>query len=585
MAKRHTSIQLYSETNTSPQKIYDIKLGSVYSVNNDYNNGIYFDLSGATDLYSFFLNHTDEKKFLINNCYAAEIEVSFHYDENTKYYSDIEMTQELPFISVNLYIWSNTAKTVYAKLYSVNLLPPVYYTVGDLPNTTGSQIVAPFFVWDNRDDINYSNNNYECNNLCLIGKPYRYEFITENEKYIHYVSEEGKIFNRQTKENIINQNPLIAEVIPGYMFSFYTTYAAYFPYTLWRYIFIYYSELTQIPDHNDTDKQKPISWEYPIGPGGPSEPGGGDGDQDDPSDPVPIDDIIDGLSSDFVKLYKITKANLTALSEYMLKDDFLTNIKKLYADPMDAIISLNTFPINASGTAGVITTSGVSTGISAVQINNSIIDIDCGTVALKEYWGSFLDYETKISLFLPYVGIQSISTDDFMNDIIHVVYRVDLLSGGFVVFVKNSKGIVHQTTGNMAYHMPVTSIDYSRMYSALITGAVGIAGNAATGNAAGAITGTMSTIQNFHPQIQMSGNFGGNTGICSNKKPYLIIERPVPNVPANYSSIKGNTSNVTVTLGSCSGFTQISDMQIKYISATDAEKEKILSLLTSGVYF
>ena len=340
--------------------------------------------------------------------------------------------------------------------------------------------------------------------------------------------------------------------------------------------------MTNISDHDDLEKQKPISWEYPIGPGGPSEPGGGDGDQDDPSDPIPIDDIIDGLSSDFVKLYKITKANLTALSEYMLKDDFLTNIKKLYADPMDAIISLYTFPINATGTAGVITTSGVSTGINAVQINNSIIDIDCGTVALKEYWGSFLDYETKISLFLPYVGIQAISTDDFMNDIIHVVYRVDLLSGGFVVFVKNSKGIVHQTAGNMAYHMPVTSIDYSQMYSALITGAVGIA---ATGNAAGKITGTMSTIQNFHPQIQMSGNFGGNTGICSNKKPYLIIERPVPNVPANYSAIKGNTSNVTVTLGNCSGFTQISDMQIKYISATDAEKEQILSLLKSGVYF
>ena len=83
----------------------------------------------------------------------------------------------------------------------------------------------------------------------------------------------------------------------------------------------------------------------------------------------------------------------------------------------------------------------------------------------------------------------------------------------------------------------------------------------------------------------MNGNFGGNTGICSNKKPYLIIERPVPNVPENYSEIKGNTSNVSVMLGNCSGFTQISDMQIKHIAATDAEKEKILNLLSSGVYF
>ena len=51
------------------------------------------------------------------------------------------------------------------------------------------------------------------------------------------------------------------------------------------------------------------------------------------------------------------------------------------------------------------------------------------------------------------------------------------------------------------------------------------------------------------------------------------------------ATFKGNTSNVTVKLGDCSGFTQISDMQIKYISATDSEKTQILNLLTSGVYF
>lgn len=603
MATKHTSIKLYSEKDISPQKIYSIKLGKVYSVNNDYNNGIYFNLDNATDLYNFFLDHPDEN-FLINNCDAAEIRITHTYNEDNKLYSDIDMTQEIPVINFNLYIWKNNAKTVYAKGYFVDLLPPIYYTSGGTPKTTGSELVAPFFVWDDRDDINFSKNNYVCNNLCMIGKPYRYEVLTANKKYIHYISEKGKKFNGGKQETVINPNPLIVEVIPGFMFSYYATYAAYFPYTVWRYIFIYYSELTDISDHDDSEKQEPSQWEYPNGPGGPSKPGGGDGDQEDTSDPIIEDDIIEGLSSDFVKLYKITKANLTALSEYMLQDDFLTNIKKLYADPMDAIISLNTFPINATGTAGVITTSGVSTGINAVQINNSIIDIDCGKISMKEYWGSFLDYETKISLFLPYVGIQPISTDDFMNDIIHVVYRVDLLSGGFVVFVKNSKGIVHQTTGNMAYHMPVTSIDYSRMYASLITGAVGLSGAAVTGGASiaaaktakaafaakealagSAITTGANTMQNFHPQIQMSGNFGGNTGICSNKKPYLIIERPVPNVPDNYSAIKGNTSNVTVKLGDCSGFTQISDMQIKYISATDAEKTQILNLLTSGVYF
>ena len=103
MPKKHTSIKLYSETDTSPQKIYDIKLGSVHSVSDDYNNGIYFNLDGATDLYNFFLNHPNEK-FLINNCEGLEIEVSsIDHNEyyNAYYYSDAEMTQKIPIINIS----------------------------------------------------------------------------------------------------------------------------------------------------------------------------------------------------------------------------------------------------------------------------------------------------------------------------------------------------------------------------------------------------------------------------------------------------------------------------------------------------
>ena len=598
MATKHTTIKLYSEKDISPQKIYSLSCGSCASIGNDFNNGMQFNFSGATELYNFFKNHIGEK-FLINNCKGLEIDVrSIEYDPTYTryYYSDVQLQNKVPIIQLFIYVWKDDRKTTYSKFSEIDIIPPFCYS----NSGTTRYSVGLYFVWDDRNDINFAKVNTICDNLCVQSKPYIVRSGVPGRAIFSSQNETGVTYTTGNQSEKISDNEY--KYIPN--IGNYTTYQAYFPYTLWRYIFIYYHEQTDLSDHDDLEKQNPSQWEYPNGPGGPSKPGGGDGDQDDTSDPVPIDDVIDGLSSDFVKLYKITKANLTALSEYMLQDDFLTNIKKLYADPMDAIISLNTFPINATGTAGIITTSGVSTGINAVQINNSIIDIDCGTVAMKEYWGSFLDYETKISLFLPYVGIQAISTDDFMNDIIHVVYRVDLLSGGFVVFVKNSKGIVHQTTGNMAYHMPVTSIDYSRMYASLITGAVGLAGAAVTGGASiaaaktatasfaakeafvgNAITNGANTMQNFHPQIQMSGNFGGNTGICSNKKPYLIIERPVPNVPENYSAIKGNTSNVTVKLGNCSGFTQISDMQIKHISATDAEKTQILNLLTSGVYF
>lgn len=556
MATIHNTLRLTTDDGVD----VNINIATISYVENDLANGfIVSGISSATELYKLAqLYHT--KALYIND--LVGLRITFTETTVANYYNDPYLTEPIPAYKVTFSAYNGNKQVA---TYFANCIPASGFSSKNIPLSRNEPCLV--FAWDtNKNELTIVSKNMEIE-----------QGTTETNTFFKYtaVNYEPRVGRPQAGEFIPKFETLPHTMITGYRQI----------YNVGPYMFGKYPELTGNHDAGDKDKQEPGKWEYPNGPGGPSKPGGGDGDQSDTSDPIPEDDIIDGLSSDFVKLYKITKANLTALSEYMLKDDFLTNIKKLYADPMDAIISLNTFPINVTGTAGTITTSGVSTGIDAVQINHSIIDIDCGTVTLNEYWGSFLDYETKISLFLPYVGIQSISTDDFMNDIIHVVYRVDLLSGGFVVFVKNSKGIVHQTTGNMAYHMPVTSIDYSRMYSALITGAVGIAGNAVAGNAAGVITGTLSTIQNFHPQIQMSGNFGGNTGICSNKRPYLIIERPVPNVPANYSAVKGNTSNVTVTLGNCSGFTQISDMQIKYISATDAEKNQILSLLASGVYF
>ena len=567
--KEHRIINL---KNVNTGIMSSFALGRMRAIEDDWKNGGDVDLDGATNIYDFCRKHPGEQ-FLIQGLEGLQFNIS-QGKKNGLYWADENLTEELPQFTVTIRCPLFNSSAVHFDSFEI-------YPSGSIDN--GHRVWVK--NWSGLD-IPGTNGFYKCfvwnetqNQLSMVGSSYH--FIVSNGVYATTIEINRKTYRKPYDYTWEYPFSGAKRVIPPCENIGTDIHSQN---NVWRFIFNDYKDLKQ-PDQDDDDKQKPIEWAYPNGPSGPSKPGGGDGDQEDTSDPIPEDDIIEGLSSDFVKLYKITKANLTALSEYMLKDDFLTNIKKLYADPMDAIISLNTFPINATGTSGVITTSGVSTGINAVQINNSIIDIDCGTISMSEYWGSFLDYETKISLFLPYVGIQPISTDDFMNDIIHVVYRVDLLSGGFVVFVKNSKGIVHQTTGNMAYHMPVTSIDYSRMYSALITGAVGIAGNAAAGNAAGVISGTMSTIQNFHPQIQMSGNFGGNTGICSNKKPYLIIERPVPNVPANYSAIKGNTSNVTVTLGNCSGFTQISDMQIKYISATDAEKTQIMNLLTSGVYF
>jgi len=114
---------------------------------------------------------------------------------------------------------------------------------------------------------------------------------------------------------------------------------------------------------------------------------------------------------------------------------------------------------------------------------------DCGTVRIDKYWGSALDYapNTKISLFLPFIGSVQLNTDEVMNKTLGVKYRIDLLSGQCVALVTCDNDVYYQFTGECSVSVPLTGSDWSRIYSAAI-GAVGTAIAGGIGaNAAGAM--------------------------------------------------------------------------------------------------
>ena len=65
--------------------------------------------------------------------------------------------------------------------------------------------------------------------------------------------------------------------------------------------------------------------------------------------------------------------------------------------------------------------------------------------------------------------------------------------------------------------------------------------------------------------------------------PYVIIERPSLSVPNNVQHYVGQTSNITMTLGDCRGFTLCEYVHIDNVSATTEEIAEIESLLKQGV--
>lgn len=340
----------------------------------------------------------------------------------------------------------------------------------------------------------------------------------------------------------------------------------------------------------------------PYGVGGQSSVGGGDGKYGsiDDVDGADIPSLPDTSATDlgFITMYNPTAAQLKNLSSFMWSGVFdLDTYKKLFSDPMESIIGLAIVPVspNVSGNKNVMFGS-IDSGVSMPVISSQYVQLNCGSVSIEKYVGSFLDYSpyTKISLYLPYIGIHDLSPDDIMDDTIQVVYNIDVLSGACGAFVKSAKkGVLYSYNGSCISNIPLTSINFSsaiqNAVSAVCSGAgiiAGVATGAAPITAMGAIglaNSAANTALNSKPTVQRSGSLGGSAGIMSIQKPYIIIERPAVSVPSFINRYVGNTSNITMSLNDCHGFTMVEFVHLHDIPATDEEIQEIEALLKEGV--
>ena len=350
------------------------------------------------------------------------------------------------------------------------------------------------------------------------------------------------------------------------------------------------------PDPNVTGKPETV-YGFPYGDG-ESTSQGGQGEMTDTSEPIEIDSKPLLTTGDFLRVYKLTATDLSALQAKLISNGFLDGlIPKLRTDAMDYIVGLNAIPISATNVAAsTIKIANLDTEITASYLSWYIEDIDFGEIALTEYFQTFMDYSpyTKLSAYIPYCGIVPLNVDNFMNDKISMKCRIDMLTGQFVVFVSNSSGIVTTVSGNCAYQLPIRANDYNRLVTSglgLLGGIVGTAGALATGNiplALGAGIGTagalVATSQSMtKPDVTSKGSLGGNYGLLGNRTPYLIIQRPTISVPSDYGKTIGYMSRITAKLGDLSGYTVAEEIHLEHISATDDEKKLIENALKSGV--
>lgn len=316
----------------------------------------------------------------------------------------------------------------------------------------------------------------------------------------------------------------------------------------------------------------------------------------DTSDPVDFDELPtnSALDTGMIHAFKMTTANLVSLSSFLLSDNFISNVKKLFANPIDYILSLHMLPVvpHTSTTTSVVI-GGVNSGVSGAVIDNAYMSFDMGSIDVNEMYTGFLDYSptTRCLLFLPFLGFRDIDTNDIMDGTITLNYKVNVLTGEFLAELKSTtshklNGIIGVWSGSMSETIPLIQQDYNARVNAIVSSAASVGIAASAGSVAGgvaALSGAVSAALT-KPNVQRSGSVSGSPSIMGGYTPYLIKIRPNKAIPANFTDLQGQASKIGGAFSSFKGYTEFVNVKLDNIDLTDAEKTRLMMKLKEGVY-
>lgn len=250
---------------------------------------------------------------------------------------------------------------------------------------------------------------------------------------------------------------------------------------------------------------------------------------------------ISELVSGFVNLYRTNNSELMKLS----KARFVTNegstvdygefITQLYVLPF-------TIPNDIIGDKGNIILGNYDSKVESTLITDSKLYIDGGTITVPNKYNNVYDYlNTTCTLRLPYFNPIIIDVDNVINKTLTIQFIVDLYSGNCTATITSSftGEIIHSETTNI-----VTQIPFIQKQN-------------------NSIVNRLSNV---------------NENLIDTS--FIEITR---NIPYYANDIFGKATIVFDTVGSVTGYCEISDIQL-ITTATNEEKEEIESILKDGIF-
>lgn len=318
-------------------------------------------------------------------------------------------------------------------------------------------------------------------------------------------------------------------------------------------------------------------------PSNPTDTGTGDS-------PTPLPII--GSASALWSVYHPTQAQVNDFGAWLWGSPFLTNIGKLFSNPIEGVISLHkVFAPPVDSGSGTIVVGTLDSAVPSATVNQQYVFVDCGSVDMLEQFSNVFDYPpfTEVHLYLPFIGIVPLDTNDVMRSTIHITYGVDIFTGACLAMVEvtrdGSTVNLYQYAGSASVEYPLSNVQNGQLLAGILSAGAGIASIALTGGvsapAVGAIVGGAASAAKSN--VGRSGGFSGNSGAMGIKVPYLIIKRPQTKVASTFPYLEGYPTNYSTRLGDCLGHVIVKSVHVEGMNATDSELSQIETLLKDGI--
>lgn len=329
-----------------------------------------------------------------------------------------------------------------------------------------------------------------------------------------------------------------------------------------------------------------------------TEQGGGYGTGVLPTDNIniPTLPVIDMTATGAV-LYKVTEPQMIAFRKWLWSSDWQDNIKKIRTDPMQNIIGIAIADLDITTYAeSNIFVGNVKSDATGSIISNTFIEVDCGSITLEEYYGTFADYEPFVAttLYLPKVGFVQIPADVVMNNTIKVVYHIELSSGEGLcyVYITNTRDgfsyVWNTYTCHITSNIVLSAQDHTQQLTALGNAIVNtsVATLGAIANPFNAVASTLSScidVATTKNPTMTKGNVGNMSAILCYKKPYIMINRTNLTKPSSFQENNGYMINYTATINGHTGFLKTKDFHAEF-NAPYNHKVEIEKIMNEGVF-